>query len=176
MASRRIAFLISLAVVALALILAPAFAHGGEEVGPYVIVFGWREEPAFAGLMNGPEIFIRMHDESEFPADTAVELQAEVTFGSASTTIVFDPAFGETDHFIADLIPTMPGDYVFHVTGSIGEEAVDLTFDSAEGEFSTIEPASDIFFPPMPTADERIAALEARILALETKLAEMEGK
>ena len=29
--------------------------HEGREVGDYVIEFGWRIEPAYAGILNGPE-------------------------------------------------------------------------------------------------------------------------
>jgi len=42
------------------------FAHEGREVGDYIIEIGWREEPAYTGLMNGPEITITRHaDETE---------------------------------------------------------------------------------------------------------------
>jgi hypothetical protein len=156
------------------LIMLPAYAHEGREIAEtYEIFFGWREEPAYAGLMNGPEVSIAMHDGSEFPADTAVALQAEVSFGDQTTTLTFDEAFGEVGHYIADLIPTLPGDYSFRLTGTIGDAAVDEVFSSADGEFSSVEPASDIMFPVIPTVDERIAALEARIAALEEQLAAM---
>jgi hypothetical protein len=152
-----------------------AAAHGDHEVGDYVVVFGWRSEPAYAGMFNGPEIYIETHDGAA--AEVNAELQAEVTFGPVSTTVFFEPAFGETGHYIVDLIPTMPGDYTFHITGKIGTTAVDLTFDSADGEFSSVNPASDILFPaPDADATATIADLEARLTALEARLAALESE
>jgi hypothetical protein len=170
----KLVLLLIVFVVAALLVSLPTAAHEENEAGEFALAFGWREEPAYAGLFNGPEIFISMHDAEEgaaFPADIVVTLQAEVTFGDASTTVFFEPAWGETGHYIADLIPTLPGDYTFHVTGTIGDTAVDIIWSSADGGFSSVAPQSDIMFPPIESADERIAALEARIAALEEQLA-----
>ena len=49
--------------------------------------------------------------------------------------------------YTTDLIPTQPGDYSFHLTGTIGDATIDETFDSSKGEFSTVEPITDIQFP-----------------------------
>src|SRR5690606_25035640 len=118
------------------------FAHGDQQVGEYTVVFGWRSEPAYAGQFNGPEVLLGLHDspDAPFPADVSVELQAKVTFGPATTIVFLEQARGETGHYIANLIPMMPGDYRFHITGSIGDEPVDLVFDSADGEFSSVNP------------------------------------
>ncbi|MFN8565428.1 MAG: hypothetical protein U0703_28225 [Anaerolineae bacterium] len=45
-----------------ALVLAAAFvsAHEAREVGDYAVTFGWRVEPAYAGLYNGPEFWSRI--------------------------------------------------------------------------------------------------------------------
>jgi hypothetical protein len=150
----------------------PVFAHEGREVGEYVIVFGWRAEPALAGLFNGPEISIATHD-GELTEDVPVSLQAEVSFGSESRTVTFDSS-DEAGHYIADLIPTLPGDYNFRIFGTIGETAVDEMFSSADGEFSTVEPANDIMFPQAGIVD--VAALLARIEALEARLAELDAQ
>lgn len=48
-------------------------AHEGREVGEYTIEIGWRVEPAYTGLMNGPEITITRHgDETEEAHSEAV--------------------------------------------------------------------------------------------------------
>lgn len=152
------------------------FAHEGREVGDYEIHFGWRNEPAYAGLFNGPEVYISLHDAAEdeaFPADVEVALQAEVTFGPETIIVTFEPAWGETGHYIADLIPTLPGDYAFRVFGTIGDTEVNETFDSADGGFSPIQPSTDIMFPAAGSTD--VAALLARIEALEARVTELEG-
>jgi hypothetical protein len=148
-----------------------ALAHEHRTVGDYEIEFGWRVEPAVVGVSNGPELFIESTDENvtveELLKDVEVTLQVEVTFGPASRTFELYPAEGEVGHYIADLIPTRPGDYTFHVTGMIGDMAIDETFTSADGYFDSVAPASDIQFPdPQPDLFEllqRIEALEAQV-------------
>lgn len=169
-----------LSIVLLALAIAPARAHEGREVGDYLLSFGWRVEPAVVGYANGPELNIALHgheeggehEHDEDPlAGIAVSLQVEVTFGPASRVLPLELAWGTTDHYTADLTPTRPGDYTFRVFGTIGDVTVDEVFSSADGEFSSVLPASDITFPDsLPSTVElleRIAALEARLAALE---------
>lgn len=168
---------LSIIAVLLVLFVSIAMAHEGREVGEYELHFGWRSEPALTGYPNGPEVFIHAHgtdEDAPFPAEIEVALQAEVTFGSESKTVDLRPAFGETGHYIADLIPSMPGDYSFRVFGTIGETAVDEVFTSTDGQFSSVEPASDVMFPSAGIVD--VAALLARIEALEARLAELEGE
>lgn len=165
----------------LALAIAPAGAHEGREVGDYLLSFGWRVEPAVVGSANGPELTIALHgheeggdhEHDEDPlAGVAISLQVEVTFGPASRVLSLEPAWGTTDHYIADLIPTRPGDYTFRVFGTIGDVAVDEVFSSADGEFSSVAPASDVTFPDaLPSTVE----LLEQIAALEARLAELEG-
>lgn len=197
--NRKLYWVLSLVLALIVTAFAPALAHEGREVGAYTLVFGWRNEPAYAGMMNGPEIFISMGhshdhddhssahtiafvhgdghgDEPKSMADVPVDLRAEVTFGAQTTTVTFRRAWGTDDHYIAELIPTLPGDYTFRVFGTIGEVEVDEIFSSADGQFSTVEPATDIMFPALPGADARIADLEARIAALEALIAELQGE
>lgn len=186
---KRLIRSILFALIVMPLVIGSVFAHGGQQAGDYEITFGWRNEPAFAGQFNGPEIYIKAaqphgddhgggHNEGEdhssedaFPADIAVNLRAEVTFGPAKTTVFFRQAYQSPGHYIADLIPSRAGDYVFHITGTIGDTTVDLTFDSTDGEFSTVQPLTDIVFPAPETPD--LSALEARIAALEALIAEL---
>ena len=173
---KRVLMLLVLVFSTTLLITAPALAHEGREVGEYVLEFGWRSEPAYAGQMNGPEVLIAHHDahDEAFPEDVAVELQAEVTFGDQSITLRLEPSWDETGHYVANLIPTLPGDYRFRVFGTIGEIAVDETFSSADGEFSTVEPVEDVLFPVIEYNTASIDALEARIAELEARLAALE--
>jgi hypothetical protein len=153
-----------------------ALAHESRDLGEYTLVFGWRVEPAITNYPNGPEVFIRLPegaegDITEVLADMDVALQVEVTFGPATRTLDLRRDFSAIDHYIADLIPTRPGDYTFRVFGNIGDFQVDEVFTSADGQFGTVEPAADVMFPePLPEVNallERIAALEARIAELE---------
>ena len=166
----------ALVIMSLLLLIGPASAHEGRTIGDYDVAFGWRSEPALVGYLNGPELFIAPQGTDPEEGGSAMEgvdvsLQVEVSFGPATKTLDMEPAEGEAGHYIADLIPSRPGDYSFHLTGTIGDTQVDETFTSADGQFSSVEPASDITFPDeQPSIVElldRIAQLEARVTALE---------
>jgi len=150
------------------------FSHEGREVGDYTLELGWRVEPAYTGLMNGPEITVTMHSDeeeheegeatpeaegehsntgeeehSEAAGVTGLEdtLQIEVIFGPDSRILNLRAVRGEPGHYTADLIPTLPGDYSFRVFGTIEGTEVDEIFSAADGQFSSVEPIEDIQFP-----------------------------
>lgn len=192
----RKVLLFIIAALFLSLGLITVSAHEHRHVGPYEITFGWRFEPAFAGERNGPEVFImfvgeeashshgseghseetteeHQHDEGKATPVTDAELQVEVRFGPQSMTVPMRPAWGEPGHYIADITPTLPGDYTFRVFGTIGDMEIDEVFSSADGEFSTVEPATDVQFP-LPHPD--LFELLARIEALEAEIAALKGE
>ena len=145
----------------------PAFAHEGREVGDYVIEFGWRIEPAYVGIINGPEFTVEHHETGEPVEGLESTLSLMVQFGDQSKTLTVYPVFGEPGHYTADLLPTRPGDYSFHMTGTIAGTHVDEMFTSADGEFSPIEPSTDIEFP---AAEADIASLQAQIDELRAQI------
>jgi hypothetical protein len=182
------ALVFGLVVLMAVVFAAPAMAHEGRRVGDYEISVGWRAEPAFVGLVNGPEVLITSHDDrTDSPELQAqlealeVDLQVTVMFGDEEITLALEPASPlyttyETSgyvHYVADLIPMLPGDYQFQVTGTIGDVEVDELFDSADGTFSSIAPITDFMFPSAASAD--IATLLARIAELEARIAELEA-
>jgi hypothetical protein len=149
---KRIRLVLLTLILTLALALAlPAAAHEGREVGEgadaAVITFGWRVEPAYTTLFNGPELSIENHDTGEPIEGLEETLQLEVSFGDRTKVLRLRTVWGKPGSYTADLIPMQPGDYSFHLTGMIGNVTVDEIFTSADGEFSPVEPISDIQFP-----------------------------
>lgn len=134
-------------LAAVAAVITLVLAHEGREVGEYAIVFGWRVEPAYTDILNGPEITIVHHDTEEPVAGAEETLTLEVSFGPDAKQLKLRAVYNQPGHYTADLIPTRPGDYSFRLTGKIGDTEIDETFSSADGEFSTVEPISDIRFP-----------------------------
>jgi hypothetical protein len=130
-----------------------ASAHEHREVGDYEITFGWQVEPAFAGVFNGPEIRIIDTTTDEPVVGAEETLTLTVSFGPESKVLTLEPAWGEPGNYVAALTPTRPGDYEFELTGTISvstalsETVVNELFTSADGDFSTIEPAADHLFP-----------------------------
>lgn len=169
--SRKMTFVLVSLLALLAVY--PAAAHEGREVGEYLIEVGWRNEPAYVGQMNSPEVILSHHDGADMTG-VAVDLQVEILFGPASRILSLSPLPDQPYHFVTDpIIPTLPGDYTFHLVGAIGDMPVDELFSSADGEFSSIEPATDLYFPePPPDLTDllnRIAALEAQVAELQNK-------
>lgn len=159
-----------IAFVTLFLLNASVYAHEGRIVGDYEIIFGWRVEPAYVGVFNGPEITVTNHN-SGAPVQNADEtLTLTVQFGGQEMPLRLYPVTGERGHFTADLIPTRPGDYAFVLSGTLGGADVNETFSSADGEFSTVEPSSDILFPALEADSARIDALQAQIDELRAQI------
>ena len=130
-----------------------AWAHEGRHVGDYEITFGWQVEPAFAGVFNGPEIHIVDTTTDEPVVGAEETLKLTVSFGPVSKVLALEPAWNDPGHYVAALTPTRPGDYEFELSGTISvttalsETVVAEIFTSADGDFSTIEPAEDVLFP-----------------------------
>ncbi len=122
-------------------------AHENRKIGKYQVAVGWRQEPAYTNVFNGPEIFINELDSNKEVEGAEETLKVEVLFGDKSKKLKLEVAYGEKGHYIADLIPTQPGDYTFHLTGKIGDQAIDEKYTSADGKFTSVEPISDIQFP-----------------------------
>ena len=152
-------------------------------MGAYEINFGWQVEPAYSGVFNGPEITI-VDKNTEEPVVGAEEtLTLTVSFGSESKELTLEPAWNEPGRYVAFLTPTRPGDYEFAITGSISmttalsETAVSEIFTSADGDFSTIEPAADILFPDTEadtlSLQRQIDALTKELEALKAEVAEL---
>ncbi len=151
----------------------PLLAHEGREVGEYVIEVGWREEPAFVGLVNGPEVFITRHETGEPVLGLEATLQLEIQFGDQTRLLLLQPVFEQPGRYTADVLPTRPGDYLFRLTGAINETPVDEVFSAAEGQFATVDPINDIAFPETGGDEDtqgRLDMLQAQIDELRAQV------
>ena len=85
------------------------------------------------------------------------------------TELVDDPG-----HYVAEFVPTAPGDYRLRFFGSIEGNAIDETFDSGPGTFDTVIASDAIQFPVVLESNREIqnatrGALDA-VQELETDL------
>jgi hypothetical protein len=139
-----------------------AQAHEGREVGPYVIVVGFRDEPALEGFLNGIDLQVEVAASGEAVEGLQDSLQMELLYVPSGDSKVFDlePIIEAPGHYTADFIPTAPGEYWLRFFGTIDELAVDETFESGHDTFSDVETAQDIQFPnPVPQARELESAV-----------------
>jgi hypothetical protein len=160
-----------------------AYAHEHRDVGDYAVVFGWQNEPAYSGVFNGPEITI-LDDATEEPIVGAEEtLTLTVKFGPETKQLKLEPAYMAPGHYVAYMTPTRPGDYEFQLTGTLSETSalsetiVNETFSSADGEFSSIEPSSDVLFPDAKSDNislqKQINDLKDEVAALKAEIAKL---
>jgi hypothetical protein len=147
----------------------PASAHESRVVGDVVMVVGWSSEPTYAGFQNAAGVRLSEvgpSEDEEGPPISDAELQVEILFGDESSTTTTGPlpmeeAFSEPGLFEADIIPSRPGTYTYHVTGTAAGQAIDEFFTSSEDTFSNVNIPADIQFPEQdPTAGELAQAVE----------------
>jgi hypothetical protein len=157
------------AVCLLVCLLAPpslALAHERRTLGAgkYDVVVGWDSEPAFVDQRNAAGIRVSRAGTSPAEPVTGLEqtLQLQIRQGSQTRQFQLRPVFGQPGYYVADVVPTRAGDYVWTFTGAIGGDQVNETFDSADGKFDAVSGASGIEFPvAAPDPDQVTAQLEA---------------
>jgi hypothetical protein len=163
--------------VALLLVLAiaqPVLGHIVVDVGTYHLAIGWAHEPTYVGEQNAVEVFVSDADSKPVADLTPDDLKVVVsTGGQQSDALALSPSFdedtglGTPGDYLAPIIPTAPGDYTFHVTGSVHGTAVDETASSSDSTFDSAVAPTVIQFPAkLPTLGDvatRIDREDARV-------------
>lgn len=144
--------------VALAL-PAAVTGHVEQRSGPFRITMGWGQEPAFSGAPNSVDVAVT--DASGKPVQARPgALEAEVSFGPAVTTLPLEPA-GQPGRFRAVIVPTRPGTYAFHVTGTVRGRAIEARATCSGATFDCVTTGSDVQFPARePSAGELAQRVE----------------
>jgi hypothetical protein len=161
-ATRFIRAVPPLALLAGSLLAAPAaFAHTHIHVGDYELSIGWANEPTYVGVPNGVEVTVTDQDGQPVTDLGAGDITVIVSTADQSTeALPLQPAFvidvfGTPGQYVADLLPTAPGEYAFQFAGSLREEPVDVTVTSGEETFSPVLSSTDVEFPfKVPTLAE----------------------
>jgi hypothetical protein len=150
----KISALLALPSTSLLLVLmlssaTPALAHERRTVanGRYDVVVGWDVEPAYVGMKNGASM--RIMDAGTTNPVTGAEkgLKLAIRQGASTQSFPLRAVFGQNGYYVADIVPTRVGDYQLIFTGDINGTAVSETFDTADGKFNAVEPATGLQFP-----------------------------
>lgn len=166
-----------LLAIAFALLTFTASAHESRDVadGHFHFVVGFLDEPAYSGEKNGLDLRVSRNDptatpvaEGEEAATTPVEgldatLQAEVFFADQSMPLVISASFGEPGAYESVFFPTQPGDYSFHIFGTIEGVAIDETFTSGPETFGPMEDPASLQFPKQTAASSNEAVSAATV-------------
>jgi hypothetical protein len=165
------------AIAFLALLIASAgsaSAHVIEHPGPFTLALGWQREPAYVGFQNAVQVIITDADGKPVADLGPDDLSVVVSLaGQQSAPLAFangfdeDTGLGKEGEYDASILPTSPGDYTFHLTGTIHGTAVDFTESSSEQTFDSVVGTTDVEFPDkLPSMAEvttRLDRIDARI-------------
>ena len=168
----RATLAVVLALVAAMSLPAAAGAHERRTIGggKYDVVVGWESEPAYVNQRNAAGIRISRAGTNPAQAVTGAEqtLRVQIRQGAQTRTFDLRAVFGQPGYYVADVLPTRAGDYVWTFTGSIGADQVNETFDSADGKFDAVATGSEVAFPvAAPDPDQVRTQLQATQSAAE---------
>jgi hypothetical protein len=137
-----------------AVLLAPgvASAHAERDVGPITMAVGFGTEPdAYAGLPNSVQVILSRGEKPVL--DLGDDLQVTVEFGGeTSEPMTLEPffeigEFGTPGDYRAFFVPSQPGTYTFHFTGSVEGTKVNESFTSGPKTFAEVQDLSSATFP-----------------------------
>ena len=159
----------------LLVLVAPAtLAHEPRQQGHLAMVVGFGTEPAYAGQPNSVQLIL-VHDGKPV-VDLGNTLDVEVSFGDETMPLEIEPffavgEFGEPGDYRAWFIPTRPGQYQFHFSGTIDGERVDETFTSGPKTFGDVENPAGIQFPIQdPTTGELAERIDREVPRLASAI------
>jgi hypothetical protein len=140
---------VTIALIALVLSVRLASAHEHKTVGDYTLTVGFLNEPSIDEQPNGLDFRVAQGTgDNAKPVDgLAATLKAEVKFGGQTMPLTLEPVFNVPGSYKANFIPTAPGTYTFHISGTINNTPIDETFTSGPDTFSDVEDASAMQFP-----------------------------
>jgi len=173
-----IAVALGLAALLVPLAAAPASAHEARSVGKLHLVVGFGDEPPWTGEKNSVQLLLA--DAKEKPVtDLGDALKVEVTAESApgdKLDLALEPffevgEFGTPGDYRAFFIPTAPGKYTFHFTGTYRGQKVDQRFTSSKTGFAEVEDPAPVKFPVKdPTTGQLAQRLDREVPRLDSAL------
>jgi hypothetical protein len=175
--SRAFTAIVTTAVlcVALGVLAVPVFAHETATAGELALELGWGTEPAYAGQLNSVQLIVTHKADGDPINEAGALLAATVSYGDQQQEFQLTPTYdaeagtGTPGEYAALVIPTAPGDYTFHVTGTVEGVKVDLEVASSPKTFSPVEDASAAQFPvKVPGTDQVAQRLDKELARVAT--------
>lgn len=179
--SYRILAAIAATAVLVLLPAAPALTHTEVGEGDLRMVVGFGTEPAYSGQPNSVEVLLT-HGGRPVADLRPGDLQVEVRYGDASTTMDLEPnfasgVFGEPGDYRAWFVPSEPGEYTFRITGTVDGEEVDEEVTSGPNTFSEVTDVAEVTFPEVraPSNEELATRIERESSRASDALAAADG-
>jgi hypothetical protein len=176
-ALRRFGVALVASALGLMLVVGVAEAHIVKTIGTYTVALGWAHEPTFVGELNAVQVVIKNASGKPVTDLNDGDLKVTVSTGGKTSDPLpllnafdADTGLGVQGDYEAALIPTAPGDYTFHLMGSIDGTAVDETATSSDSTFNSVVDSTGIQFPnQLPALTDvitRLDRIDARLAAL----------
>jgi hypothetical protein len=154
---------VGLAGLLVPLLAAPAAAHGHRDVAGFSFVVGFGVEPAYAGAPNSVQLILSDHHSGKPVTDLKDTLKVAVTTGDAEAKEMTMQAnfsvgeYGEPGDYRAFFIPTSPGSYTFHFTGTIKGKKIDESFTSKKDGFDELADPAEAQYPVVEPSGSQLA-------------------
>jgi len=167
----------TLATATLALTAGPAFAHEQRTVGAYQFTVGWQHEPTYTGVENAVQLVLKdakgnaIDDLGDPPTLKVQVINGNETSDPLDLKASFDPDTGLGMHgeFDAAIVPTVPGDYTFHFTGTVHGQKIDEKFTSSDKTFDPVKDPSEVQFPARAPSNGQLATSISRLDTRQAK-------
>lgn len=139
-----------------------ALAHETRDVdgGKYQLRVGFINEPAYQGLENGLELTVCTGQCTTKPDSNGVlangltgafdTLKAEVVYGPNTMPLTLVAVPYQPGKYDGRFVPTRPGNYTFHITGTLGSDKIDERFTSSPNTFDSVQDLTVLQFPDKP--------------------------
>ena len=149
-------------VASLLLFSGHAYAHERRMVGPYQVIVGWLNEPAYVGQLNGLDLRVTDTRTTQPVIGLEKTLTADVAAGGLAPFVLTVTArFGTPGAYNGSVMPTATGSYTFRLKGKIETQDVDEKFTSGPGTFGDIEDTTAVQYPAkVRVADDLAKKLE----------------
>jgi len=142
-----------------------AFAHAQRQQGPIHMEVGFGTEPAYAFQPNSAQIIITKNGNPV--VDLGDSLKVTVSFGGQTLDVPLEPNFevggdGIQGDYRAWFIPSQPGPYTFHFTGSVDGTKIDEKLTSGPTTFDVVQDPAENMFPAVntPTNDQLASRID----------------
>lgn len=138
-------------LIALLLNFQLALAHESVTIGDYEIEIGWVDEPAIVGQKNAIAINVSNKSGGDAqPVEDVSSLIVTISYGGQNKELTLEPLGEDTPgQYAAPLLPTVPGEYMIKLGGSLGDTVVDAEIHPEE-----VAPADTIQFPAAVSAGQ----------------------
>ena len=137
-----------------------ALAHEQRTIaGKYDVEVGWDREPALVNQPNAASIQIYKTGTQVAVEGVEKSLTVKIAFGgNEPKEFQLHSVVDKKGYYLADLIPTRTGSYIFTFVGDIEGTAVNERFESGPGRFDDVTSLDTLQFPQTVPDNTAMAA------------------